>query len=69
MITVIRINNLGDDKPAGEVFTFSLDQECQSCCNFLWGKDIKNYLVFRNGYPVELYSDLYEFERRLEEYG
>lgn len=69
MITVIRINNLGEGKPAGEVFTFPPDQECQSCCNFLWGKDIKNYLVFRNGYPVELDSDLYEFERRLEEYG
>lgn len=69
MILVIRITRLGEDKPAGEVFKFSSDQECQSCCNFLWGKDIKNYLVFRNGYPVDLDSDLYELERRLEEYG
>ena len=71
MITVIRINRISDRSilPAGEVFYFSSDTECSECCTFMWGKSIKNYLVFRNGYPVELDSDLYEFERRLEAYN
>lgn len=80
MITVIRIKRIcnmnsggGIDTyspclPAGEVSVFGGKNECSECCNFMWGKDIKNYLVFRNGYPVELTSDLYEFERRLEIY-
>lgn len=81
MITAIRtkrICNVNSDGgidthspflPAGEVYVFGGKNECSECCNFMWGKDIKNYLVFRNGYPVELTSDLYDFERRLEIYG
>ena len=83
MITVIRtkrisdvwdindgIGDFGSESAllAGEVFHFDSDSECSECCAFMWGKNIRNYLVFRNGYPVELDSDLYEFERRLEVY-
>ncbi len=81
MITIIRIKRISDRKiehgikdfekliaPAGEVFYFVGDNECSECCTFMWGRSIRNYLVFRNGYPVELDSDLYEFNRRLEAY-
>lgn len=81
MITVIRTKRISDMDisngikdfkklvaPAGEVFYFVGDNECSECCTFMWGRNIRNYLVFRNGYPVELDSDLYEFNRRLEAY-
>ncbi len=76
MIRVIRVRRIYSDKynscpdalPAGAIYEFEGGDECSECCTFMWGRDIKNYLVFRNGYPVELDSDLYEFERRLEAY-
>jgi hypothetical protein len=80
MITVIRIKRLtnmdidgrtdfnSSVMPAGEVFIFNSETECSECCTFMLGKSIRNYLVFRNGYPVELDSDLYEFNRKLEVY-
>ena len=81
MISVIRTKRISDRDiehgikdfgslvaPAGEVFYFNSEVECSECCTFMWGRSIRNYLVFRNGYPVELDTDLYEFERRLEAY-
>lgn len=76
MIRVVRIKRIYSDKypsrpdalAAGVIYEFEGLNECSECCTFMWGRDIKNYLVFRNGYPVELDSDLYEFERRLEIY-
>lgn len=76
MIKIVRVNRiniemvnstLSEVKPAGEVFIFDGEFEVEQCCSFMWGRDIKNYMIFRNGYRVEMTSDLYELSNRLRE--
>jgi hypothetical protein len=76
MIKIVRVNRinieianstLSEVKPAGEVFIFDGKFEVEQCCSFMWGRDINNYMIFRNGYRVEMTSDLYELSNRLRE--
>lgn len=55
--------------PAGEVFYFNGKNEVKEACNFMWGRDIKSYLIFRNGFDVKLDSELSVLEERLNLYG
>ncbi len=80
MIKIVRVNRISvyespeggvymspTVKPAGEVFIFDGEFEVEQCCSFMWGRDIKDYMTFRNGYRVEMTSDLYELSNRLRE--
>lgn len=80
MIKIVRVNRIATYespegglymsptvKPAGEVFIFDGEFEVEQCCSFMWGRDIKNYMVFRNGYRVDMTSDLHELSNRLRE--
>lgn len=65
---VIRIKRVSFDKPAGISFYFfgTIERASRDVCEFLWGKDLKNYLVIKLGTELELPSnDLTEIEKFL----
>lgn len=71
MITVIRVNRLIEDDvvfPAGETWRFIGEQEVENACTFMWGRDINDYMMFRNGFRIEMDSDLYNLANKLREY-
>ena len=67
-ITVDGETDYDNVTPAGEVFFFNGDNMIEDACNFLWGRDVNSYLIFINGYPVKLNSDLAKLEKELRKY-
>ena len=71
MITIIRLNRITEDNavfPAGEIWYFRGEQEVEHACTFMWGRDINDYIMFRNGFRIEMDSDLYSLANILKEY-
>jgi hypothetical protein len=61
---VIRKVRVSVDKPAGVI---EYCNEAKEVSNFLWGKDVENYLVIKNGDAVALSNgNLSEIEEYLE---
>jgi len=71
MITIVRLNRITEDNavfPAGEIWYFRGEQEIENACSFMWGRDIKDYVMFRDGFRIEMESDLYNLANKLREY-
>ena len=72
MIVIVRIDKLIENKNAGfpepETLYFRGKEEIENACAFLWGRDINDYVVFRNGFRIEMDSDLYNLANKLKEY-
>lgn len=72
MIVLVRVDKLIENKDTGfpevEVLYFRGEQEVENACAFMWGRDIKDYVMFRDGFRIEMESDLYNLANKLRGY-
>ena len=71
MIRVTRLHYMSPTKLAGDFYDFCKIDEKENCEDvfiFLWGKDINDYLVTKNGQEVDLRGHVTEIERVLMDF-